>query len=141
MPVTVLVTVRLNTASWFAPIGFGVEASTVLTTVSAAVEVGTEAQVAFVAGHATGGVAHSVLVAVQPLGGVVVFCVATLKMLVVPADSGFAVWNVNFSTCGAPATTGFITVIVHNVPAAAGRLQSVVPFAIAVNVVFCGTTS
>ena len=135
------VTVRLNTASWFAPIGFGVDASTVFTTVSAAVEVGTDAQVAFVAGQLVGGVVHGVFVAVQPVGGVVVFCVATLKMLVVPADNGFAVWNVSFNTCGDPATTGFVTVIVQSVPATAGNAQSVVPLVIAVNVVFCGTTS
>ena len=141
MPVTVFVTVRSNTASWFAPIGFGVVASTVLTTVRAAVEVGTEAQVAPVAGQVLGGVVHTLFVAVQPVGGVVVSCVAKLKMLVVPAASGFAVWNVAFSTCGEPDTTAFVTVIVHSVPAAAGSAQSVVPFVSAVNVVFCGTTS
>ena len=141
MPVTVLVAVRSNTASWFAPIGFGVAASTVFTTVRAAVLVGTDAQVEFVAGHVVGGVAHTVSLVVQPDGGVVVFCVATLKMLVVPADNGFAVWKVSFNNCGEPATTGFVTVIVHSVPAAAGRPQSVVPFVITVNVVFCGMTS
>ena len=57
------------------------------------------------------------------------------------AASGFAVWNVSFNTCCAPATIGFVTVIVHSVPAAVGNAQSVVPFVIAVNVVFCGTTS
>ena len=141
VPVTVFVIVKSNTASWFAPIGFGVDASTVFTTVTAAVEVGTDAQVEFVAGHVIGGVVHTVVLLVQPVGGVVVFCVATLKMLVAPADSGLAVWNVSFNTCGEPATTGFVTVIVHSVPAAAGSAQSVVPLVIAVNVVFCGTTS
>jgi hypothetical protein len=109
--------------------------------VTAAVFVGTEAQVAPVAGHVVGGVVQTVFVAVQPLGGLVVFCVATLKMLVVPAANGLAVVNVSFNTCGAPATTGFVTVIVHKVPAAAGNVQSTVPLLIAVNVVFCGTTS
>src|SRR2546430_14332825 len=108
---------------------------------SAAVLVGTLAHVAFVAGHVVGGVPHTVFVAVQPAGGLVVSCVARLKILVVPAASGFAVWNVAFNTCGAPATTGLVTVIVHSVPAAAGSAQSVVPFVNAVNVVFCGTTS
>jgi hypothetical protein len=112
-----------------------------LATVTAAVAVGTEAHVAFVAGQLVGGVVHAVFVAVQPVGGAVVFCVATLKMLVVPAASGLAVVNVSFNTCGAPATTGFVTVIVHKVPAAAGNVQSTVPLLIAVNVVFCGTTS
>ena len=141
MPVTVFVTVRSNTASWFAPIGLGVDASTVFTTVSAAVLVGTLEHVAFVAGHVLGGFEHTAPLAVQPVGGLVVFCVAKLKILVVPAASGFAVWNVAFSTCGDPDTTGFVTVIVHKVPAAAGRAQSVVPLVSAVNVVFCGTTS
>ncbi len=103
--------------------------------------VGTEAHVALVAGQLVGGVVHTVFVAVHPVGGLVVSCVATLKRLVVPAASGFAVRNVAFSTCGAPATIGFVTVIVHSVPAAAGNAQSVVPFVSAVNVVFCGTTS
>jgi len=141
VPVTVFVTVKSNTASWFAPIGFGVAASTVFTTVSAAVLVGTLAHVAPVAGHVLGGFEQTAPLAVQPVGGVVVFCVARLKRLVVPAASGFAVWNVAFSTCGEPATTGFVTVIVHKVPAAAGSVQSVVPLVSAVNVVFCGTTS
>src|SRR5438445_431240 len=101
----------------------------------------TEAQVALLAGHVDGGFVHTVLLVVHPVGGLVVFCVARLKMLVVPAASGFAVWNVAFNTCGAPATTGFVTVIVHSVPAAAGSTQSVVPLVNAVNVVFCGTTS
>jgi hypothetical protein len=112
-----------------------------LATVTAAVAVGTEAHVEFVAGHVVGGVAQTVFVAVQPLGGLVVFCVATLKILVVPAASGLAVVNVSFNTCGAPATTGLVTVIVHSVPAAAGKVQSTVPLLIAVNVVCCGTTS
>jgi hypothetical protein len=101
----------------------------------------TLAQVAFVAGHVLGGFVHTVFVAVQPVGGVVVFCVARLKMLVVPAASGFAVWNIAFNICGAPATIGFVTVIVHSVPAGAGSAQSAVPLVSAVNVVFCGTTS
>jgi hypothetical protein len=109
--------------------------------VIAAVEVGTVAQVASVAGQLVGGVVQAVFVAVQPLGGVLVFCVATLKIPVVPADNGFIVWNVSLSTCGVPATIGLVTVIVHSVPAAAGNVQSVEPFAITVNVVFCGTTS
>jgi hypothetical protein len=112
-----------------------------LATVTEAVAVGTEAHVAFVAGHVVGGVAQTVFVAVQPLGGLVVFCVATLKMLVVPAASGALVVNVSLSTCGAPATIGFVTMIVHNVPAAAGNVQSVVPLLMLVNVVCCGTTS
>jgi hypothetical protein len=112
-----------------------------LATVTAAVAVGTEAQVAFVAGQFVGGVVQTVFVAVQPLGGLVVFCVAMLKILVVPAANGLAVVNVNLSTCGVPATIGLVTVIVHIVPAAAGKAQSVVPFEIAVNVVCCGTTS
>jgi hypothetical protein len=141
VPVTVFVTVKSNTASWFAPIGLGVAASTVFTTVSAAVLVGTLEHVAFVAGHVLGGFVHAVLLVVHPVGGLVVFCVARLKRLVVPAASGFAVWNVAFSTCGDPDTIGFVTVIVHKVPAAAGSAQSVVPFVSAVNVVFCGTTS
>jgi hypothetical protein len=112
-----------------------------LATVTAAVAVGTEAHVEFVAGHVVGGVAQTVFVAVQPLGGLVVFCVATLKMLVVPAANGALVVNVSLSTCGAPAKIGLVTVIVHSVPAEAGKAQSVVPFEIAVNVVCCGTTS
>ena len=138
---TVLVTVKSNTASWFAPIGFGVVASTLFATVTAAVDVGTLAQVAPVAGQLVGGVVHTAPLVVQPEGGAVVFCVARLKIVVVPAASGFAVWNVAFSTCGAPAITGLVTVILHSVPAAAGSTQSVVPFVSAVNVVFCGTTS
>jgi hypothetical protein len=122
-------------------IGLGVAASTLFTTVTADVLVGTEAHVALVAGQVLGGAVHTVSVAVHPVGGLVVFCVATLKMLVVPAASGFTVWNVAFSTCGAAATIGFVTVIVHSVPAAAGSEQSVVPFVSAVNVVFCGTAS
>ena len=124
-----------------APIGLGVDASTLFDTVTAAVEVGTEAQVAPVAGQLVGGVVHTAPLVVQPEGGVVEFCVARLKIVVVPAASGFAVWNVAFNTCGAPATTGLVTVIVHSVPAAAGSTQSVVPFVSVVNVVFCGTTS
>jgi hypothetical protein len=135
-----LVTVKSKTAAWFAPIGFGVALSTLFATVTAAVAVSTEAHVS-PTGHVVGGVVHAVFVAVQPLGGVLVFCVATLKMLVVPAASGLAVVNVSFNTCGVPATIGFITVIVHSVPAVAGKVQSVVPFEIAVNVVCCGTTS
>jgi hypothetical protein len=88
-----------------------------------------------------GGAVQSVPLVAQPESGGVVFCVATLNRLVVPAASGFAVWNVAFSTCGVPATTGFVTVIVHSVPAAAGNAQFVVPFVSAVNIVFCGTTS
>jgi len=103
--------------------------------------VGTLEHVAFVAGHVLGGFVHAVLLVVHPVGGLVVFCVATLKRLVVPAASGFAVWNVALSICGDPDTIGFVTVIVHKVPAAAGSAQSVVPFVSAVNVVFCGTTS
>jgi hypothetical protein len=141
VPVTVFVTVRLNTASWFAPIGLGVAASTVFATVTAAVLVGTEAQVAPVAGQLAGGVVHAAPLVVQPEGGVVVFCVARLNRLVVPAASGFVVCNVAFNTCATPAMTGFVTVIVHKVPAAAGSAQFVVPFVSAVNVVFCGTTS
>ena len=121
--------------------GLGVVASTLFTTVIAAVLVDTEAHVALAAGQLVGGVVQTVFVAAHPVGGLVVSCVATLKMLVVPAASGFAVWNVAFTTCGAPATTGFVTVIVHSVPAAAGNAQSVVPFVSAVNAVFCGTTS
>jgi hypothetical protein len=112
-----------------------------LATVTAAVAVGAEAHVAFVAGHVVGGVLHAAPLVEQPAGGAVVFSVATLKMLVVPAASGLAVVNVSFNTCGAPATTGFVTVIVHSVPAAAGKVQLVVPFEIAVNVVCCGMTS
>jgi hypothetical protein len=137
----VFVTVRSNTASWFAPIGLGVVASTLFVTITAAVLVGTLAQVAPLAGHVLGGVVQIVFVAAQPVGGLIVSCVATLNRLVVPAVSGFAVWNVAFSTCGAPATTGLVTVTVHSVPAAAGSAQSVVPFVNPVNVVFCGTTS
>ena len=81
----------------------------------------------------------------HPLGAVW-SCVATLKMLVVPAGSGFTVWNVTVTTCGDPYAIGFVTSIVHSVPAAdppvAAAVQSVVvPLLIAVNVVFCGTTS
>jgi len=101
--------------------------------------VGTETQVAFV-GHVVGGVAHTVFVSVQPVGGVML-CVATLKMLVAPTGSGFAVVKVAFTICGVAAAIGFVTVIVHSVPAAAGKAQLVVPLLIAVNVVFCGTTS
>jgi hypothetical protein len=141
VPATVLVTVKSYTADWFAPIGLGVAASTFFATVTAAVEVGTVAQVAFVAGQVVGGVVQTVSVAVQPLGGLVVFWVAKLKMLVVPAASGLAVVNVSLSTCGVPATIGLVTVIVHSVPAAAGKAQSVVPLLMLVNVVCCGTTS
>jgi hypothetical protein len=112
-----------------------------LATVTAAVAVGTEAHVEFVAGHVVGGVVHTVPLVEHPLGGLVVFCVATLKMLVVLAAKGLAVVNVNFNTCGAPATIGLVTVIVHSVPAAAGKVQSVVPLLMLVNVVCCGTTS
>jgi hypothetical protein len=102
--------------------------------------VGTEAQVAF-AGQVVGGIVHAVFVSAQPVGGVVVFWVATLKILVAPTGNGLAVVNVAFTTCGVPATIGFATVIVHSVPAAAGKVQLVVPLVIDVNVVFCGTTS
>jgi hypothetical protein len=141
VPATVFVTVKSYTASWFALIGLGVAASTLLATVIAAVEVGTVAQVASVAGQLVGGVVQTVFDAVQPVGGVLVFCVAALKMPVVPAASGLAVVNVSFNTCGVPATIGFVTVIVHSVPPAAGKAQSVVPLLMLVNVVCCGTTS
>jgi hypothetical protein len=102
---------------------------------------GTVAQVALVAGQVVGGVPHTVSLVVQPCGGVVVLCVATLKILVVFAGNTATVWNVALSTCGVPDTIGLVTVIVQSVPAAAGSTQSVVPFVSAVNVVFCGTTS
>jgi len=103
--------------------------------------VGTEAQVAFAAGHVVGGAVHTAPLSEQPLGGLVVSCVATLNIFIVPAASELAVVNVSFNTCGVPATIGSVTVIVQSMPAAAGRAQFVVPFAIAVNVVCCGTTS
>jgi hypothetical protein len=136
-----LVTAKSYTADWFAPIGLGVALSTLLVTVTAAVAVGTEAHVEFVAGHVVGGVVHAAPLVEQPVGGVLVFCVATLKILVVPAANGFAVVNVSLSTCGVPATIGLVTVIMHNVPGAAGNVQSVVPLLMAVKVVCCGTTS
>jgi hypothetical protein len=103
--------------------------------------VGTEAQVAFAAGHVVGGAVHAVPLSEQPPGGLVVSCVATLKIFIVPTANGLTVVNVSFNTCGVPATIGSVTVIVHSVPAAAGSAQFVVPFVIAVNVVCCGTTS
>jgi hypothetical protein len=124
-----------------APIGLGVVASTLFATVTAAVLVGTEAHVAPLGRHVVGGFVQTVPLLVHPLGGVVAFCVARLNRLVVPAASGFAEWNVAFNTCGAPAMIGFVTVIVHKVPSAAGSAQSVVPLVSDMNVVFCGTTS